>query len=651
MKPCAWWLAVGAGLLAGAAVAPQGPRDKGFPSPKPRAVLGLEGHRGWVKAVAYGAGGKLLASGGADRTVMLWDLAAGKRLAVLEQPEAVNAVALTRDGALLAVGTEGNEVRLWDVATGKERAVLKGHAGAVHAVAFSPDDSLLATGSADRTVRLWNVARRTERAALKGHSTPVRGVGFRPDGKTLVSASGDPAARPGGLSGEVILWDVASHKETARLHGDLARGGRAGFTSVAFSPDGSTLAAGVPDLSLVRLWDVATRKPKDGVGGMPALALAFSPDGKTLATAGDSAALNDVASGKPLASFSSLPIPDVRAFLAVAFSPDGKTFAAGCQDRVVRVFDVARRELLLSFPAHLGLVRTVAFHPGGKLLAAGCQEGTVRLWDVERRGLVNTLRATTGSYLTLTAFSRDGARLATGSWDLHARVWDIAAGKTRTVLNSLDLRDPMAFSPDGKQLAARTRKTTVQVWDIDTGKVVATLEGHTAPPECVAFAPDGKMLATAAADGTVRLWSAATGKEKLRLEIKDRPEGQALTGLAFSPDGKTLATAPHSSGPGPRSVVLWDVAGGKRASVLAGCSVPVKSLVFSRDGKRMAAGGGNGAVVWDAQTGQRLSVHQTGEHEDIFAVALSPDGRTLAAGTSRSAVLLWDVPASAKGER
>jgi WD40 repeat protein len=166
----------------------------------------------------------------------------------------VNCLAFSPDGKTLASGSSDATIKLWDVATGKEQATLKGHKAGVICVAFSPDGKTLASGSNrdDTTIKLWDVATGKEQATLKGHKTGS-GVTFSPDGKRLVSWGG--GARD---TGTIKLWDVATGKEQATLWGH-----RSTVASVAFSPDGNTLASGDNDMTIM-LWDVSPVSPGSG---------------------------------------------------------------------------------------------------------------------------------------------------------------------------------------------------------------------------------------------------------------------------------------------------------------------------------------------------------------------------------------------------
>jgi WD40 repeat protein len=453
------------------------------------------------------------------------------------------------------------------------------------------------------------VATGHERTRLPGHEGPVRSVAFSPDGKTLASGSDDHTVR---------LWDVATRQERARLdsHQDKVK---------SASDGGQTLASGSDDRT-VQLWK--------------AKSVVFSPDGKTLAIGLDDGTVRlwDVVTGKK----ESLPGHEGQVH-SVTFSSDGKTLASGSDDRTVRLWDVVTKQELARLPGHEGQVRSVAFSPDGKTLASGSDDRTVRLWDlgtgkqrVRLQGHQNWVRSV--------ALSPDGQTLASGLDDRTVRLWDLATGRERARLEGH--QDPVlsvAFSPDGQMLASGSDDRTVQLWNLATGREHARLQGHWGGVYSVAFSPDGKTLASGSGDNTVRLWDVATGREHARLE----GHRDSVRSVAFSPDGQMLV-----SGSDDRTVRLWDVATKQERARLQSHWGGVYSVAFSPDGKILASGSDDRTVrLWDLTTRREQIPLLEGHQGEVYSVAFSPDGKTLASGSGDNTVRLWDVATGSEQTR
>jgi WD40 repeat protein len=482
--------------------------------------------------------------------------------------------------------------------------------------------------SDDARYAMLAAAARPGLATLSGHTSDVESVAFSPNGKTLASGS---------LDGSVRLWDVATRRPIGAplaAHGGPVR-------SVAFGPGGKMLASGSFDGS-VRLWDVASRRPIGAplaAHGGDVRSVAFSRDG-TLAVGSIDGLVRlwDVATRRP----SGLPLRGHNnEVLSVAFSPNGKRLASGSVDDTVRLWNVATRPRTgATLKGHSGDVRSVAFSPDGETLASGSIDDTVRLWDVATRRPIGTPLTGHNGDVSSVAFSPDGQTLASGSADDTVRLWDVA---TRRPIG-LPLRGyisdvrSVAFGPGGKMLASGSFDGSVRLWDVATRRLIgAPLAGHGGGVLSVAFGPGGKTLASGSRDDTVRLWD--VGARRLIGAPLAGHGGGALS-VAFSPDGKTLA-----SGSFDGSVRLWDVATRRPIGApLTGHKSGVLSVAFSPDGKTLASGSRDDTVrLWDVATRRPIGAPLTGQLNVVLSVAFSPDGRTVISGSTNEAVRSWEV--------
>ncbi|MEV0565216.1 WD40 repeat domain-containing protein [Dactylosporangium sp. NPDC050588] len=557
-----------------------------------------------VDAAAFSAdSATVVLAGSLDGTVSRWDvtdpaLPRAVTTGGLGAGGTVDVAALAAGGRLLLTGTSGPAAALWDVTAAPTRTATLPTTGAdVTAVAVS--EGTAAVGTADGTVDLWTVTdpirpRRTATltAAAPG---PVRSLALAPDRGHIAV---------GGIDGGTAVWDITDPVRPVR--GATLRGHTQPVTAAAFSPDGRSLLTGSADQTAVQ-WTVTTGgatfaarlgNHTDGVS-----AVAFAPGGGIAVTADGDNALNLWRTAAPGPTPRG-PLDGHRgAVVSAAFSADGRRLATAGDDRTVQVWAVARGEAprrLATLPARPAAVVAVAFSPDASSLTVLDAAGTASQWDPgDPRAPVRSGTLAAAAPIVAAALTVDSDRT--------------------TLVASVGATQP----------------AVVTVWTpFDAPRQLTTVSAG-----ALTVAADGDLnrLVVGTA-GTAQLWGTAdiTGPG-LAGTLSGR--GGSVERVALAADGRLALTASSVDG----SATLWSLADPARPAPLLDLDAGITAAGFDAGSRKLAVGGAGTVTVWSVDPRYPPSaLGAAGNGAAVSAVALSPDGLSLVIGAADGTVSLWD---------
>ncbi|MBX0327477.1 WD40 repeat domain-containing protein [Oscillochloris sp. ZM17-4] len=517
----------------------------------------------------------------------------------------------------------------------------------IYTLALSPDGKLAATGSGDGVLAIWNLSDGSlASTSAGGEADAINSLAFSPDGRSLAVAR----ARRG-----VTIQTLGSERDL----GSTTGGSQA--LAVAYSPNSTSLAV-VTEGGQVQIWDTASLQITATITGQgPISSVAFSPTGPDLLT-GDlngTATLWDLTSQTPIVRFDGGQNGGSRneqgervrhsdQITSVAFSPNGSLAITGSADQTIGIWDVGRRDpAAIGFlTGHTATVKSVQFSDDGQQIISASDDGTVRLWSQLSLGEQLRLEAhSSGAYLALFRPQSSPLQAVSLGYDdvgPALRLWDLTDGREVARIYASGAVDTVALSDNGALglLASSEGVVSVSIGVSGTQTLQSLSIDNPALPAVAALSGDGSLAAVGGADGTITLWNPRSGETLGTLE----GHSDKILSLAFDASGARLA-----SGGLDKQLKIWDVATRSQSRSVDltapdDPSIPavLESVAWSRDGSQLLMGTSEGVLRWDVAQGQ-AHIGDSWPRTSTLAVAWNQDGSMFAVGSSNNVVWVFDA--------
>lgn len=510
--------------------------------------LTLLGHIKDVNCVAFSTDGSLIASGGADGRVILWDATTGHQIwsfvvqADHSLKRIVAGVFISPDSQRVLVTTLFGQLIQLDIANGSTQSSVQiEDMDFLHAQYCADGTEIALTGSPD-TFFIVDAESGTVRHAIESDARP-----FLPrDNPTCPTAGPDGKLIAATKDNNIRIWDVDN-----RRWGRTFKGSDAIISKIRFSPNGKRLLAANKNQQIL-VWDCSNRRLIHKVQ----------------------------APGDWFSNF--------------AMNADGSRFATAGSDGCVRVWNATTAELISTFVGHSHAVHCLEFSPRGDQLVSAGVDGTLRIWNVEGSSLLEAVPSQRDE--PILTISPNGQLAISRSKDDSLVVWEVESGVRRHVISELETSiEVVCFSPDGTLFAIGGSDGSLVLWDADTGICKWRIANSNKPILQIKFHPAGDALATWSEKGPVRLWKTIDGDLIAQLG----GHGGRISDLAFRPDGKTFATS-DSLG----QILIWDWPNCQRRGALMTHQKSMRRIAYSPDGEFLATISQNTLTVWDVQSAQ-----------------------------------------------
>ena len=521
-----------------------------------RKVDCLKSHSGSILAIAWSTDGKYLASGGTDKNLCIWEIAArsfrrimdeasgeiqslawhpngeqialiiGARLAIINSVTGdrllksdytnLGQVAWSSDGNELALATLSGDCQILMANDFVLKSQWKAHNGPINWLTWDQTRKIILTAGSDHLIRFWDLSTANCELTLRGHLNQVQSVSIDRMGKTVVSS---------GLDGLVKVWNLPFASQPRRPIGNVDS-----CQDIVWSEERKLRTLGNCSTAI---WNIDNSKSLKTAEVPLGRHGRFSPDGQRLAIAIEGKDSREVVI---LDTESSRQIHSIHVAnhatensVEFAFSPNSSSLAISSGGKL-EIFKLAQTEIDFTYSTIL-TIRSLDWSPDGRFLAiAGNGEPAdggnlahaawVYVFDLEKRERVFKFRHGSARVdASAVAWSQDGKKIVSGDVNGLAEIRDVTTNRKVASANLHTASiNALAWSPDGRRIASGSADRSVRVWDPSSGEELLKLDGFESDVKHVRWSSNGEKLAAAMSDGAIFVWDASRGYAFVNLD-------------------------------------------------------------------------------------------------------------------------------------
>ncbi|BBM88046.1 protein kinase domain-containing protein [Candidatus Uabimicrobium amorphum] len=593
-------------------------------------IFKFQGHRSWVKGVAFRPQTEELASCSSDKSICIWNCNSGRKIKQFKQHDSdVNGVFYTKGGRYL-ISFSKSDLIIWDAQQKRLLTkIISGHTDKINDICFSPDGKELASVSDDGLVKIWNINTKKVTAEFEGHNSGIESVHYSPKGKYLATASSDKTIR---------IWDVEKGKATWMLFGN--DGHKDVVHKVCYNGIGNAVATASRD-GVIKIWNIATGKAYITIDDMKNVqSLQYTKDDQMLIIAlENNIQLWDIATGAPVEILTG----HTDFVTDIAYSPDGKKLLSGSKDKTLRLWTIpAQPQITLRRGYKNQKIHDIAYHPQGKLFTT-LSHDHIHIWNHKDSRPIR-VKKRRNAKMSKVVFSYNGEEIASASEDGKIILWDSGSlDPLYSFATQSKHITQIQYNSDASILASSSVDTSINLWSIEraTSKIrhkkIMQFDAHLAKVNSITFHPNDQILASASEDNTIRLWDT---KNNEQLKVISRHKA-AVNFVVFSASGEFLASASDD-----RTIRIWDTSDWKQLYVLREHSQPIVSLMF-RGNSLISTAADNTILLWDVITGKLVSRFQHSSSE-ITGMAFRPDGKGFISTSADATIRIWELEQAVK---